>query len=205
MSIGMEIGKLHKVISNVEREYRQTAATVKILEVENFPLGISDHSGFIQTFEQMRNEIVELSTSYKKLQAELQSYAFLSSSSREHRSLIPLAGKVLSGLFGLATTSQVRNLRAGLKSLSENQEMIYHQVESQMSMINVSRKYITENREAINKVIIGVHQIDTKLNNITQMLTSDFSMLPLATKTHTSFGITLMRHKSTQMQMSQRC
>ena len=30
----------------------------------------------------------------------------------------------------------------------------------------------------------------------------DFSMLSLTTKTHTSFGITLMRHKNTQMQMS---
>ena len=29
-----------------------------------------------------------------------------------------------------------------------------------------------------------------------------FSLLSLATKTHTSFGITLMRHKNTQMQMS---
>ena len=35
----------------------------------------------------------------------------------------------------------------------------------------------------------------------TRMVTFDFSML-LATKTHTSFGITLMRHKNTQMQMS---
>ena len=35
----------------------------------------------------------------------------------------------------------------------------------------------------------------------TRMVTVDFSMLSLATKTHTSFGITLMRHKSTQMQM----
>ena len=34
------------------------------------------------------------------------------------------------------------------------------------------------------------------------MVTVDFSMLSLATKTHTSFGITLMRHKNTQMQMS---
>ena len=32
-----------------------------------------------------------------------------------------------------------------------------------------------------------------------------FSMLSLSTKTHTSFGITLMHHKNTQMQMSLRC
>ena len=46
-----------------------------------------------------------------------------------------------------------------------------------MSMLNVSRKYISENREAINKVIIGVHQTDTKLNNITQKLTSDLNTI----------------------------
>ena len=39
----------------------------------------------------------------------------------------------------------------------------------------------------------------------TRMVTVAFSMLLLATKTHTSFRITLMRHKNTQMQMSYRC
>ena len=36
----------------------------------------------------------------------------------------------------------------------------------------------------------------------TRMVTVNFSMLSLATKTHTSVRITLMRHKNTQMQMS---
>ena len=35
-----------------------------------------------------------------------------------------------------------------------------------------------------------------------RMVTVAFSMLSLATKTHTSFGITLMHHKITQMQLS---
>ena len=35
-----------------------------------------------------------------------------------------------------------------------------------------------------------------------RMVTVAFSVLSLATKTHTSFGITLMHHKYTQMQMS---
>ena len=76
MSIEKETRKLHRINSNVEREYRQTAAAAKISAVENFPLGIRDHSGFRQTFEHIRNDLVELSTAYKRLQAELQSYVF---------------------------------------------------------------------------------------------------------------------------------
>ena len=37
---------------------------------------------------------------------------------------------------------------------------------------------------------------------VERIVTVDFSMLSLATKTHTSFGVALMRHKYTQMQMS---
>ena len=191
--IGKEIGQVHKIIAMVEKDYRQNAAAASIYKDNYMQLGIRGHSGFSKTFGQMRNEIVEHSTAYKRLQSELESYAFLSSSSRERRSLIPIVGRVLSGMFGLATESQVRSLRTGIKNLAANQETIYHQVESQMSMINASRKYITENRQAINRLVIGVQQVDMKLENISQILVNDlntiarfvqiFSQLDLALQT----------------------
>ena len=114
--IGKEIGQVHKIIAMVEKDYRQNAAAASIYKDNYMQLGIRGHSGFSKTFGQMRNEIVEHSTAYKRLQSELESYAFLSSSSRERRSLIPIVGRVLSGMFGLATESQVRSLRTGIKT-----------------------------------------------------------------------------------------
>ena len=55
----------------------------------------------------------------------------------------------------------------------------------------------------LNLIHLNLNQrkLSTSVSS-TRLVTVDFSMLSLATKTHTSFGITLMRHKNTQMQMS---
>ena len=49
----------------------------------------------------MREKIVELFKDFKRLQLELQSFAFLSSYSRNRRSLIPFSGRIMSHGFGL--------------------------------------------------------------------------------------------------------
>lgn len=46
-----------------------------------------------------------------------------------------------------------------------------------MLIINVSRKCITENCQAINKLIIEVHKVDIKLSNITHMLAEDINIV----------------------------
>ncbi|MEW8546301.1 MAG: hypothetical protein AB2693_22520, partial [Candidatus Thiodiazotropha sp.] len=193
--IGKEISQVHKLISNVEKDYRGTAAATSIYEDAYVRLGIRDHAVFSKIFGQMKNEILEQSSAHRRLHDELRSYEFLSSNSRERRSLIPVVGRVLSGMFGLATESQVRNLRAGIKSLAENQETIYHQVESQMSMINTSRKYIMENRLAVNRLITGVHQIDMKLENISQILVRDLNTIARFMQIYSQLNLALQSIK----------
>ena len=120
--ISKDISQVNQIILNVERDYKQSTAAMALIKIEGLLLDVRDNSGFSQTFSKMRNEIKELTLAHRSLQTELQSYAFLSSSSRNRRSLIPIVGRVLSGAFGLATTSQVRALRAGIKCLYDNQE-----------------------------------------------------------------------------------
>ena len=194
-SIANDIGRVLKVIANVQRDYAQSAKATTIFENEDLLLGMRDHSGFSQTFDQMLKEIAVLTSAYKGLQNELKNYAFLSASSRERRSLIPIVGRVLSGAFGLATTGQVRALRTGIQTLSDNQEKIYHLVENQISMINVSRKYIKENRQTINKLIIGVHQIDMKVNNISQILITDLNTIGRFVQIYSQLNLALQSIK----------
>ena len=189
--IAKDISFLHKNVNTIYQNYRQTVAAAKIFEDDTYQLGIRDQSGFANIFKQMLVELGEISNTHKRLQLELQSYAFLSSRSRERRSLIPVIGRILSGAFGLADERQIRNLKAGIKSLSENQELIFHQLEHQMSMVNVSRKYITENRQAINKLIIGVHQVDMKLNNLTQLLADDINIVARFVQIYSQLDLSL--------------
>ena len=55
-----------------------------------------------------------------------------------------------------------------------------------------------------DKMKSKLKKLSTSVSSI-RMVTVAFSLLSLATKTHTSFGITLIHHKHTQMQMSLRC
>ena len=55
----------------------------------------------------MKNEIVELAAGHNRFHKELQSYNFLSTSLKKRRSLVPALSRIFSGIFGLATESQV--------------------------------------------------------------------------------------------------
>ena len=193
--LAQEIAQVQEIISNTERDYRLNVAAAKLSGSSPSSRSSRNQVGFAQAFGQMKNEIFELAAGHKRLQKELQSYNFLSTSSKKRRSLVPVLGRIFSGIFGLATESQVRNLRAGIKALSQNQDTIYHQVEHQMSMINVSRKYISENRQAVNELIVGVHQVDKKLDNMTKFLTNDINLVARFVQLYTQLDLSLKQIK----------
>ena len=80
--ISKDICQVNQIILNVERDYKQSTTAMALIKNEGLLLDQRDNSGFSQTFSQMRNEIRELTLAHQRLQTELQSYAFLGSSSR---------------------------------------------------------------------------------------------------------------------------
>ena len=90
--------------------------------------------------------------------------------SRMVRSLIPIIGKGLSYLFGTATESDLKTIRVQVDNLAQNQKEMAHVVDESISVINVTRVEMAENRQTINKLIVSLRVLNYKLKNITQDL-----------------------------------
>ena len=86
------------------------------------------------------------------------------------RSLIPVIGKGLNYSFGTATESGLNTIHSSPSRLTKSQEEIAHAIDENISVINITRVEISENRQALNKIIGSLGNLDVKLSNITQAL-----------------------------------
>ena len=86
------------------------------------------------------------------------------------RSLIAVLGKGLSYLFGTATESDLNTICSSVSRLKKSQEEIAHVVDENILEINITRVEMSENRQAVNKFIGSLTNLDVKFGNITQAL-----------------------------------
>ena len=90
--------------------------------------------------------------------------------SKVQRSLIPIIGKGLNFLFGTATESDLKTICNNENRLAKNQEERAHIINENISVINVIRVEMSENRQAINKIIGSLSLLNSEIGNITQAL-----------------------------------
>ena len=76
-------------------------------------------------------------------------------------------GKALSFLFGVISEGDLDQIKESVKKLADSQQTIIHVVEKAISVLDVSRVQITENRRAITGLIVALQQIDGKLSKLT--------------------------------------
>ena len=113
---------------------------------------------FVGTIKSLRKEVKSLQDTQAGI---IQSYLdYRSLGSREKRSLLPFVGQAFSFLFGTISEADIENVRRGLADLYSNQQDIVHILEEQMSILNVSRVQIAENRQAILNLVICVNRFD---------------------------------------------
>ena len=86
------------------------------------------------------------------------------------RSLIPIIDKGLNYLFGTATESDLNTMCSSISRLTKSQEEIAHVVDENILVITITRVEVSENRQALNKIIGSLRHLDVKLGNITQAL-----------------------------------
>ena len=69
------------------------------------------------------------------------------------RSLICIIGKGLHFLFDTPTESNLKTIHNNVDRLAKNQEEMAHIIEENISVINVTRVEMSENKQDINKII----------------------------------------------------
>ena len=87
------------------------------------------------------------------------------SQSRPKRSVLPLGG-LFSFLFGTANQDDLDRMKHQVRTLYENQENQAHVLEEVVSITNISRALINENRALINGMVNDIVKINTTLKEI---------------------------------------
>ena len=90
--------------------------------------------------------------------------------SRVQKSLIPIIGKGLNSLFGTAAESDLKTIHNDVDRSDKNQEEMAHIIDENISVINVTKVEMSENRQAINKILDSLSLLDSKIDDITQAL-----------------------------------
>lgn len=89
---------------------------------------------------------------------------------RRKRKVLGFIGDIMSDIFGVVSEGDISSITRNIKKLSRNQLELTHVVEESLSIINVSRISIQENRQKINDLITTVGNVEDKIINITDQL-----------------------------------
>ena len=85
---------------------------------------------------------------------------------RPKRSIIPWVGSVLSTMFGTASEGDLDDIRDNLQQLQDNQDKMTHVIEKGLTLLNISRTEISENRNRINQISGLLRRVTDEINTI---------------------------------------
>ena len=89
---------------------------------------------------------------------------------RRKRKVFGFIGDLMGDVFGVVTEKDLVNIQKNIRRLAGNQEGLSHVVEESLSIINVSRIEIGENRQKLNDIITTIGSIEDEILNISSHL-----------------------------------
>ena len=135
-------------------------------------------TGYVFTFESLHDEIALLNDTYQAIKNNFDDYQSLRSGNyRPKRSLLPIIGQAMSLLFGTISESDLENIQTSIKNLAKNQISIIHNLDQSMTLLNLSRFQIAENRRAIIDVVKCVQSLDRKIIELKEAFQEKFARL----------------------------
>ena len=90
---------------------------------------------------------------------------------------MPIIGQAMSLLFGTLSETDLENIQKSVQDLARNQQSIIHSLEQSMTLLNLSRIQIAENRHAIMDVVKCVQELDAKIYQFKDVFQQQFERL----------------------------
>ena len=149
---------INKIRADVDR-------TNKIVHVVKNDYHKSKLIAYAETLERLQLEVDLLSDTYQSIYKTFENYQVLNTH-RSKRSLIPLVGNLMSSLFGMLSQNDLDNINRNINILSDNQENIIHDLEMSLSILNITKMQISENRRSIMDLVICIQKLDRKISNL---------------------------------------
>ena len=121
----------------------------------------------VTNLNKLEQEIIKMNISHSAVSDMFEEYKSLLS--RSKRSVLPVVGKILGFLFGTVSESDLRAISENVNALAKNQQKIVHVLKESLTILNISRIEIAENRDAINELITVFGRIQQELYNVTRI------------------------------------
>ena len=133
------------------------------------------HITYVDLFQRQTREITHIESNLKtitKLYNNLHEFQsnIIDNSKRRKRSIAPFLGNILNFLFGVTTDRNLNKVKTAFKKLAKEQNNIKHIINENLSIINISRSEIKENRHTINGLIYSLESSNQLFQNITSSL-----------------------------------
>ena len=122
-------------------------------------------TGYVETFKSLHVEVDILTDEYMSVYNNFDEYQTLSYS-RNERSLVPIIGQLMSTLFGTVSENDLENINRNINNLASNQKQIIHDLDVSLSILNLTRMQVAENRRSIMDLIIVVQKLDRKISKL---------------------------------------
>ena len=151
-----------KLINKIRADVDRTNEIVHVVKNDYHK---SKLIAYAETFKSLQLEVDLLSDTYQSIYKTFQNYQVLNTD-RSKRSLIPLVGNLMSSLFGTLSQNDLDNINRNINILSDNQENIIHDLEMSLSILNITKMQISENRRSIMDLVICIQKLDRKISNL---------------------------------------
>ena len=190
-----DLRPFQKLINQIKNDLLHTDEIVKT--ITNF-YESSNMTGYVETFKSLHIEVDLLTDTYNSVYDNFAEYQSLSvNGHRSQRSLIPIIGQLMSTLFGTVSENDLENINRNIKALAGNQKQIIHDLDVSLSVLNLTRMQVSENRRSIMDLIIVVQKLDRKIFDLQQVFSAKFVRLEQFVHTYLQFQMILDEIKQT--------
>ena len=154
--LSRNINNASHLVDEVIRKYHQPPTNDYKRVFEGF-------KGEIGIIQEMHNDIVFSFNEYKLLREPR-------ASARAKRGFFNFVGDIMSSLFGVLTSTDVEKIQRNINTLAQNQLGLAHAFQESISVLNVTRLGVKENRQKINEIINSTGSIENTIINISDQL-----------------------------------
>ena len=190
-----DLRPFQNLVNQIKHDLVHTDEIVKT--ITNF-YESSNMTGFVETFKTLHIEVDLLTETYNSIYDNFAEYQSISMYvDRGQRSLVPIVGQLMSTLFGTVSENELDNINRNIKALAGNQKQIIHDLDFSLSVLNLTRMQVSENRRSIMDLIIVVQKLDRKVVNLQQAFSAKFLRLEQFVHTYLQFQMILDEIKQT--------
>ena len=129
-------------------------------------------------FEGFKNEIAVIQDMHNDIVYSFNEYKLLREPrTRRKRGVFNFIGDIMGSLFGVLTGTDIEKIQRNINTLAQNQLDLAHAFQESISVLNVTRLEVKQNRQKINDIIDTMGDIEDTIINISYYLEQQLSTL----------------------------